>query len=104
VSQAHGRTLSKTVNIGWVIVGKLCTDDDERRFSMTKKLLTVIINVRTCYSSGTGLHDFDAGKSISRAIGRGAPSNGPSDGFAPIKIIKSKRYTKKTGTLVILCT
>jgi hypothetical protein len=28
---------------------------------------------------------------------------GPSDRFACIKIIKSKRYIKKTGTLVILC-
>jgi hypothetical protein len=31
------------------------------------------------------------------------PSNGPSNGFALIKIIKSKRHIK-TGTLVILCT
>jgi hypothetical protein len=32
--------------------------------------------------------------------------NGPStgNGFAPIKIIKSVRHIKKTGTLVILCT
>ncbi len=32
------------------------------------------------------------------------PSNGPSNGFAPIKIIQSKSHIKKTGTLVILCT
>jgi hypothetical protein len=31
------------------------------------------------------------------------PSNGPSNRFAPIKIIKSAPY-KKTGTMVILCT
>jgi hypothetical protein len=29
------------------------------------------------------------------------PSNGPSNGFSRIKIIKSKRRTKKTDTLVI---
>ncbi len=31
-------------------------------------------------------------------------SNGQSNGFAPIKIIKSKRHIKKADTLVILCT
>jgi hypothetical protein len=31
------------------------------------------------------------------------PSNGPCNELAPIKIIKSKRDVKKTGTFVILC-
>jgi hypothetical protein len=77
--------------------------------------------------------DFYGGKSILRAIGGGGPwisrlswnghersechlglkksifsgptpSNGPSNGFAPIKIIKSKHHIKRTSTLVILCT
>jgi hypothetical protein len=31
------------------------------------------------------------------------PSNGPSNGFAPIRIVKSKHHIKK-GTMVIICT
>jgi hypothetical protein len=33
-------------------------------------------------------------------IFRAHPSNGPSNAFVPIKIIKFKLYIKKTGTLV----
>ncbi len=66
----------------------------------------ITINVPVVYM--TRRNDFDAGKSVTRTIGRGDPtpvwvpplSNRPSNGFAPIKFIKSKHHIKKTGALV----
>jgi hypothetical protein len=53
---------------------------------------TITINVSVVYMAGRKLE-----------ISGPTPSNGPSNGFAPIKTIKSKRYIKNRK-LVILCT
>jgi hypothetical protein len=68
---------------------------------------------RTCCLYGLGRNDFDAGKSITQARAlkidtffgsematseaplQGTPSNGPRNGFARIKIIKSNRHILK---------
>jgi hypothetical protein len=94
----------RMLNVKKLNFGK-CKLQDE---SLGDQLPIYIPAINVMYNvHGAGRNDFDAGKSISRAKSRFSgptPSNGPSNGFAPIKIIKSKRHIKKICTLVILCT
>ncbi len=47
--------------------------DLEYRIQNTKTHVHKITNVRQLFYMALGLNDFDAGKSITRAIGRGGP-------------------------------